>query len=265
MLAKSDYSLLLGCWFNVFPLTLTDLSGTVKASQPDFYGYSKEGQPGAAQKKKFKDAVTEHNKKAGQLCSALSLTSSCGNLDIGGITNNDNTLQGILKKYYKESFSSRQFAFPNNEGRVSDWEKVSNHHDRTIGFSEHNFVLNHDDRTFAALFLAKSAKKAARDRHSTKGVLEHLENLGHDSEPTCEGLSIELLAFQKESLKWALERETIPGGIQSYFWTKVPGLELYYSPILDRFRKDKPLEVRGGIIAEEMGLGKASGLHMLND
>jgi hypothetical protein len=251
--------LLLGCWFNAFPLTLADLSGTIKASQPDFHEYGFRGQPGAAQKKKIKDASTEHNKKAEQLCSALSLTSSCGNLDIGGITNNDNTLQGILKKFYKESFSSCRFAFPNNGCRVSDWEKVSNHHDHSIGFSEHNFVLNHDDRTFAALCLAKSAKKAARDLNSTKGVLEHLENVGHESEPTCEGLSIELLAFQKESLKWALERETIPGGIQSYFWTKVPDVELYYSPILNRFRKDKPLEVRGGIIAEEMGLGKASG------
>lgn len=240
-------------------MTLTDLSGTIKAPQPNFNGYGNRDL-GAAQKQKMEDAVTEHNKKAKQVCSALSLTSSCGNLDIGGITNNDNTLQGILKKFYKESFSSSRFAFPNG-----DWEKVSNHLDRRRGRSNHNFVLNHDDRTFAALCLATSAKEAARDVDSTKGLLEHLENIGHESEPTCDGLSIELLAFQKESLKWALERETIPGGIQSYFWTKVPSLELYYSPILDRFRKDKPLEVRGGIIAEEMGLGKASVLHMLTD
>jgi SNF2 family DNA or RNA helicase len=33
-------------------------------------------------------------------------------------------------------------------------------------------------------------------------------------------------------------------------------IDLYYSPILDRFSKKKPKEVRGGIIAAEMGLGK---------
>jgi len=35
-----------------------------------------------------------------------------------------------------------------------------------------------------------------------------------------------------------------------------PGHDIYYSPILERFRRDKPKLVRGGIIAEEMGLGK---------
>ena len=70
-----------------------------------------------------------------------------------------------------------------------------------------------------------------------------------------------LLAFQKQSLKWALERERVPEGIQSYFWSKIPlnssKRDLYYCPILDRFRDDKPKVVRGGIIAEEQDPGGA--------
>ena len=33
-------------------------------------------------------------------------------------------------------------------------------------------------------------------------------------------------------------------------------LRLYYNPILHKFRKDKPAIVRGGFLAQEMGLGK---------
>jgi len=96
---------------------------------------------------------------------------------------------------------------------------------------------------------------------SLKGVMEHLENLHHAPIPFVEGLNIELLEFQRQSVQWALERETTPGGVQSFLWAKLPsvaeaGQDLYYSPILERFRRDKPQLVRGGIIAEEMGLGK---------
>ena len=67
--------------------------------------------------------------------------------------------------------------------------------------------------------------------------------------------------FQRQSLKWALEREQTPGGIQSFIWPKLPSRgegqeDLYFNPILNLFRKEKPRLVRGGFIAEQMGLGK---------
>jgi SNF2 family DNA or RNA helicase len=88
-----------------------------------------------------------------------------------------------------------------------------------------------------------------------------LEGIGHEKVDFVEGLNVELLDFQRQTLKWTLERENTPGGIQSYFWAKLPGVpdrkdDLYYNPIVQRFRKDKPRVVRGGFIAEEMGLGK---------
>ena len=92
-------------------------------------------------------------------------------------------------------------------------------------------------------------------------LLAHAENLGHDPAPFVEGLTVELLPFQLQSLQWAIERETIPGGIQSLHWAKVPlapdaTSELYFNPMLGMFSSSKPNHVRGGFICESMGLGK---------
>ena len=63
------------------------------------------------------------------------------------------------------------------------------------------------------------------------------------------------------------------GGIQRFFWAKLPKQngkppvfkgskvvqkceQLYFNPIINKFRKSPPRLVRGGFIAEEMGLGK---------
>ena len=91
--------------------------------------------------------------------------------------------------------------------------------------------------------------------------MNHLENRGHAAAPFVEGLTVELLPFQLQSLQWAIERETTPGGLQSFFWTKLPSVEqpnttVYYNPILGKLSTSKPNLVRGGIIAEQMGLGK---------
>jgi len=70
----------------------------------------------------------------------------------------------------------------------------------------------------------------------------------------------ELLEFQRQSLHWALERETAPGDVQSFLRARLPFVaepgDIYYNPVLERFHRGKPQLVLGGIIAEEMGLGK---------
>lgn len=93
-----------------------------------------------------------------------------------------------------------------------------------------------------------------------KGILDHCENLGHAEIPYFEGLTVELLQFQKQAVQWCLEREKVAGGIQSLWTPKLPHVAdrdkgaLYYNPILETFG-DRPRLVRGGIIAQEMGLG----------
>jgi hypothetical protein len=101
----------------------------------------------------------------------------------------------------------------------------------------------------------------SHESQSIEQTMIALENLGHESEDCVEGLKIDLLDFQRQSLKWALEREQTPGGVQSYFWPKLPQAgegqeDIFFNPILKCFRKDKPAVVRGGFIAEQMGLGK---------
>jgi len=96
---------------------------------------------------------------------------------------------------------------------------------------------------------------------SLKGLLNHVENRCHPAAPFVEGLTVELLPFRSQSLQWALERETTPGGLQRFFWTKLPHVaqintDLYYNPVLGKLSSTKPNLIRGGIMAEEQGLGK---------
>lgn len=99
------------------------------------------------------------------------------------------------------------------------------------------------------------------------GLLQQCENLGHSSLEHVDGLNVELFDFQKEAVRWALDREE-RGGVEKFLWTELPlenqlyitatqseSHKLYYSPVLDAFRKDKPADIRGGLIATQMGLG----------
>ena len=137
-----------------------------------------------------------------------------------------------------------------------------------MGYSIDSF-LSPDDHTLAQQ-TRNDAGHLARQTSSLKGLLNHVENRGHAAAPFVEGLTVELLPFQSQSLQWAIERETTPGGIQSFFWTKLPPVvspqqqqqqqpnnnaDIYYNPILGKLSTTKPALVRGGIIAEQMGLG----------
>eukprot|EP00531_Pseudo-nitzschia_arenysensis_P016699 CAMPEP_0116122050 /NCGR_PEP_ID=MMETSP0329-20121206/4012_1 /TAXON_ID=697910 /ORGANISM="Pseudo-nitzschia arenysensis, Strain B593" /LENGTH=1515 /DNA_ID=CAMNT_0003615881 /DNA_START=43 /DNA_END=4590 /DNA_ORIENTATION=+ len=126
-------------------------------------------------------------------------------------------------------------------------------------FCQLDLLLGYETASVVELCLVQ--KGFSRRSSSIKDIMIAIENLGHESEDCVEGLNIELLEFQRQSLRWALEREQAPGGVQSFFWSKLPitgesNGDLYYNPILNLFRKDKPALVRGGFIAEQMGLGK---------
>ena len=105
---------------------------------------------------------------------------------------------------------------------------------------------------------------------SMNGILQQLENLGHAPAEHVDGLNVELFDFQRQAVGWALERERTEGGLEKFLWAKLPitsseklvgglnkvkAVQLYYSPVLDIFRKDEPADVRGGLIAAQMGLG----------
>jgi hypothetical protein len=107
--------------------------------------------------------------------------------------------------------------------------------------------------------LGESAKTFSHQVTSLQGLMQHLENRGHPEVAAVDGLTVELLPYQKQSVQWAKERETVAGGIQRFLWTKLPHVDddrvddLYYCPLLGKFSKEKPQLARGGIIAEMMG------------
>jgi hypothetical protein len=69
------------------------------------------------------------------------------------------------------------------------------------------------------------------------------------------------VSFQSQTVQWATEREQTPGGVNAFLWIKVPSVaqpnrDLYFGPILTELTATKPKPARGGIIAEQIGLGK---------
>lgn len=117
-----------------------------------------------------------------------------------------------------------------------------------------------NEHPIACQNLYESALTTIRQTKDIQGLLEHLENLGHESLSFCEGLNVELLHFQKHSVKWAIQREKY--GLNSFLWTKLDGVkssdgkDVYFNPVLDQVSTEKPPLCRGGLICEQMGLGK---------
>jgi SNF2 family DNA or RNA helicase len=272
------YTRFLGTWFNIFPFTLQDLTGPLQAKKLDLTGSYRLAVPPFkvsrkknqelfdAAEKRMENAIERHNVSAEQSSSQLSLTSSMGDKTRGGVATSDTTMQSVFQNYYREKITEHLCL---NKKDLRGWlelEKgvLSNHRTARAGrfttAATLDSILHFEDRILTCNFEEARALNASLNHSSN--LMENLENLGHAMEAVCEGLTCELLPFQKQSLKWALERERVAAGIQSYFWVKVPvqieasTTDIYYSPILGLFRKDKPQVVRGGIIAEEMGLGK---------
>ncbi|KAG7339454.1 swf/snf family helicase [Nitzschia inconspicua] len=187
----------------------------------------------------------------------------------GGVSSSEISFEHLLRSFFQEKFyylfkdcqySPSKFLIGICKGqtrRVNScfcFDCDSQILDPLVGFK---------DAVCAQALLRQDAMDRALPNEglTTKEIMSSLENLGHASEFIVEGLTVELLDFQKQALKWALEREQIPGGIQSLYWGMLPKTEkrqddLYFSPVLSLFRKDKPALVRGGILAAEMGLGK---------
>lgn len=100
-------------------------------------------------------------------------------------------------------------------------------------------------------------------KSSLSDLLVDLENLGH---PTgierVPALNVELRHYQKQALTWAVEQERQPerGLLRSisaelYSSTGTP-TGVWFSPFSGWLTKEKPIDVRGGFIATEMGMGK---------
>ncbi len=212
-----------------------------------------------------------------------SLQSSLGEAScLGGFCLSDSSFSGLLTRYFTEMLPEdivKQLLYKSSITWIGRAYGIASHH-RSMRKSQHRAFMHPQlwkfcefpDTTVESYVreedlaqcenIHKDCATIVQQTKSMGGLLVHLENLGHVEPPFGKGLNVELLPFQRQTLQWALERETIPGGIEGYLWARLPAVEdskfpnVYYSPILDKVKTNKPKLVRGGIIADETGLGK---------
>lgn len=118
--------------------------------------------------------------------------------------------------------------------------------------------------------LAKSPAPPTDDRYSLSGLLRRAESTGYATlteEQRCkikEHLTVDLYPFQEQTVRWMLDKEVDPYPINDYFWeeryftssSKKKDCKFYYFPMAGELRLRKPPPTRGGMVTEEMGLGK---------
>ena len=289
---------LLGAWFGAFPFPLSSLATRFTARESTYESAdsyrrfsNKVSVPpfrfSQVDEEKFREemgdeiqeAMDSFNGATSESRSKLSLLSSSGETWLGGTTNSTpGDFASFLQGYFSEMLVEDLCRCRNEV--ASSWLAkkfgvVSSHRNmRNTNGHLHSSIMCHEgDRmgdTYFSSYLAPSeyplaienlAPEADNMRLRIKNVatlVQHLENLGHASAPFIEGLTVDLLPFQKESVQWALERELQKGGVQSFLWTELPSVDdeqvdkLYLNPVLNRVTSQKPKLVRGGFICEGM-------------
>merc|ERR1712166_1446729 len=95
-------------------------------------------------------------------------------------------------------------------------------------------------------------------------AVQHSRQLGYDLKKRKEapqpiGLSVNMRNYQRESLQFMLDCETAPLGIHEATYCQIIlpcGKKVYYSTTHGTFAHNITGSVKGGILGEEMGLGK---------
>jgi len=92
------------------------------------------------------------------------------------------------------------------------------------------------------------------------GVLSSNENAGYPAALQPDGIVLSMKDYQLQTLQWMIDQEASPRGLNGCFWEKRSFGDaidcFYYSPLLGELRLEAPPLVRGGLVCEEMGLGK---------
>ena len=226
-------------------------------------------------------AILSHNNVSKTIRSQMSFISSTGSSSGGGVCSNDTSLSGSLRRYFSDKLvDDSQDLFTHSCGCLElSWVGhrlgiTSVHREmRRKGSSTVSCPTPSGDKRFRSYVRdedhpllvenALSGLRAVFERTKTfNGLLVQLENLGHKPAPRTEGLNVELFEFQRQAIGWALERENAPGGMQSYFWIKIPTMspgkqsgamrDIYFNPVLDSFSFAPPRMARGGFICEQV-------------
>jgi hypothetical protein len=291
----------LGSWYGVFPFLLRDVCGLIRSNgEPLDIDYNWAGKcgiplpPFTLDKDTSDDLVDvvsaekaeiekRQNEIVDERANTYALESGTGCSLLGGLCTNETDFAGSLKRYFREILPDVVLGVRRTDlglvgielGVVSRHRSMrksetwiiaagcGNYSTTTREESAHKYdsFLSSNEYAFAITSMRDDAILIHDKTKTLNGLMDHLENLGHTAAPFVEGLAVELLPFQSQTVQWATEREQTPGGINAFLWTKLPSVaqpntDLYFSPILEELTATKPKLARGGIIAEQMGLGK---------
>jgi len=233
------------------------------------------------------DALKSYNEEAGAILKGLSFKSTARSDECGGVASDDVTFSGTLKRITSECIGDDILLRKKNRyslaplsmttvaqkiGIVSSHRSMRAPDAKTLDQSLNGTfgLSSYLDKKELGLIENLSPKllKISTRCSTMNGVMQQLENLGHAPAEHVEGLNVELFDYQRQAVGWALDRER-EGGLERFLWTKLPvecteviagrgktkPMQLYYSPVLDLFKKEAPDDVRGGLIAAQMGLG----------
>ena len=269
-------STFLGLMHDVFPLALSDITDR-KLSRNNYlsldsinvYSDSPLNYPDCQMEKIVDDSVLANNTVIANKQSCFALVPSDGTIGRNGTfpdSQSNFNLRSNLTRYFQgrlESMISEhvvkidditadevQSRFSSVRNSIMRPKSTVSRLDYLVGFNEAMVA--------ADCHVPNSLSSTTKNIIYVSEIMLRLENIGYRSTDYIKGLKIELLDFQRQSVQWAYEREIAPGGILNYFWSKLSdhsGKDVYFNPLVG-FEWVKPKIVRGGYIAEEMGLGK---------
>ena len=98
------------------------------------------------------------------------------------------------------------------------------------------------------------------DDFTLPGVIRSCVSTGYVREAIQpETIKLSMLHYQRQSLAWMQDMENAPRGLNSFLWeerTWIGGERFFFFPMAGELRIDPPPLVTGGILSEEMGMGK---------
>lgn len=250
-----------GYWVGVLPLTLSDLRLHIPIASDT------SGEP------EIEAAIDVYNNQIESFMEEDTTLSSgtkqkegdheSKNDFVGGVFRNGTDLRSLLIRYLCEKLADYSIQDCGRK-RTADWFLSDKgfdvqsivHRTQRYGGSPTYLIENFLDHQGCLLlpWISESIRSTAEGIDSLDRVMDHFINRGHKSAPFVEGLTVDLLPFQLQSLQWAMERESCEGGIQSLFNAKISiGEEdVYYNFVTGKISTTEPTLVRGGMIAEQM-------------
>ena len=108
----------------------------------------------------------------------------------------------------------------------------------------------------------------ARFCFTLPGLLAAAVSEGYPPAPQPPGLALQMLDFQRQTLAWMRNQEAAPRGLNGAFWEERRWADAdevearggdgsyWYFPLAGELRLQEPPTSRGGMLCEEMGLGK---------